>query len=91
MRDSVAAGDDACAPHEQDVEVRAFLEPVAFVNQLYPSCLPHVAGAGHAWRCLLNGRCVATVTVRGVAAEVPEVEYAREANHVHFAYLSASW
>ena len=91
-RDSVAAGDDVDAPHEREVEVRSFTDPIALINHVYPGYLPSVAGAGHSWSCELNGREIATVQGNdaSVRAEVQEVSY-EATNHVHFSYSSAQW
>ena len=90
-RDSVAAGDDGIdAPHEREVEVRSFTDPVALVDHLHPGFLPTVAGLGHSWSCRLNGRPIATIRGNGMSieAEVREVHYG-DANHVHFSYSPA--
>ncbi|MEM9998502.1 MAG: hypothetical protein AAF809_12440 [Bacteroidota bacterium] len=91
-RDSVAAGDDAFAPHERDIEVHSFVGPVALVNHVRSGYLPSVAGSGHAWSCRLNGRLIATIqgNATEIRAKVQRVEYAPE-NRLHFAYRSASW
>lgn len=91
-RDSVAAGDDVSAPHEREVEVHSFLDPVALINHLRSGYLPSVAGTGHSWSCELNGKRIATIQGNGadVRPEVREVSY-EDANHVHFSYSSAPW
>ena len=91
-RDSVAAGDDVDAPHERQVEVHSFVDPVALVNHLHSGYLPTVAGIGHSWSCKLNGHRIATIQGNGVSvqAEVREVRY-EDGNHVHFSYSSARW
>ena len=91
-RDSVAAGDDIHAPHEREVEVHSFADPVALVNHIHPGYLPSVAGFGHSWSCTLNGQRIATIqgNAAGIRAEVQEVRY-QDTNHVHFFYTPASW
>ena len=89
-RDSVAAGDDLHAPHEKIVEVYSFVEPVALINHVYPGYLPQIAGIGHSWDCVLNGRIIATITVEGVAPRVSELSYGLE-NLLHFSYRSATY
>jgi hypothetical protein len=89
-RDSVAAGDDLDPPHARDVETYSFLDPVALITSIHPGYLPGVEGVGHSWDCILNGRLIATVTVRDVLPKVDEVEY-RPENHLHFLYRSASY
>lgn len=92
-RESVAMGDDVDAPHAAEMDVRAVADPVALVQQIYPGYLPSVAGRGHSWEAVLNGRPVARITYDPATAVQPlvqEVEYA-EANRMHFRYTSAAY
>ena len=86
-------GDDVDAPHAAEVEVRAFADPVALVQQIYPGYLPSVAGRGHSWEAALNGRPIARITYDPATAVCPlvsEVEYG-EGNRMHFRYASATY
>ena len=87
-RDSVAAADDFNPPHEKIVKVHPFTDPLALINHIYPQYLPNVAGVGHRWECILNGRHIATVTVNGVTPNVSEVEYQPKSD-LHFLYQYA--
>jgi hypothetical protein len=89
-RDSVCAGDDVDAPHEKTVSVHSFVDPTALVSHLASGYLPSVKGVGHTWDCILNEKCIATVSVSGISPKVTEVRYA-EVNHLHFAYNSATY
>ena len=66
------------------------MDPVVLINEIYPAYLPRIAGIGHSWDCILNGRIIATVTVDGVSARVTGLTYDRE-NHLHFVYRPASY
>lgn len=90
-RDSVCMADDIDAPHERDVEVLTFTDPVVLVTALL-GYLPYVGGSGHSWTCALNDQPIATIEGNGgrVRAETQEVIYS-ESNHVHLSYSSAPW
>ena len=87
-RDSVCTADDGDAPHETLVDIPSFVDPGILSKHLASGYLPTVAGAGHAWECLLNGVIVGTVSTRGFEPRVREVSYSDE-NHFHFRYCSA--
>ena len=89
-RDSVCAGDDVDAPHEKFIEIPSFTDPQAFSTHLAAGYLPSVAGIGHTWDCVLNGRLVGTILTNGFRSRIHEVNYADE-NHVHFRYHSAAY
>jgi len=87
-RDSVCAGDDCDAPHEQDVEVYSFVDPEVFAKAV-AAYLPSVAGVGHSWTCVLNGVKIAEIGSSEIRALVRECPFAEE-NRVHFVYHSSS-
>ena len=89
-RDSVCAGDDCDAPHEQTVDVYSFVDPAAFAQELSSGYLPSVAGVGHSWTCVLNGVRLAEVTSSGIRALVRESPFSEE-NRAHFVYHSAQF
>ena len=89
-RDSVCAGDDCEAPHEKKIEAYSLLAPDAFAREVSSGYLPSVAGSGHSWICVLNGRKIAEVTVSDVKSLVSETPFADE-NRVHFTYKSATY
>ena len=89
-RDSVCAGDDCDAPHENIVSVHSVVNPTALVSHLASGYLPTVSGIGHTWDCLLNGQLIASVSVGGISPRVTEVMFA-EKNDVHFAYHAATY
>jgi hypothetical protein len=88
-RDSVAAGDDCDAPHEEQIEIYSFTDPVHFTQEIASGYLPSVAGIGHSWDCLLNGIKIATITPRVIVA-FGSIHF-EESNSVHFRYNSASF
>jgi hypothetical protein len=89
-RDSVCAGDDCDAPHENSCELDSIVDPVALAHVVSSGYLPSVAGIGHTWTCLLNGTRIATIGHSGIRALVSATPFAG-ANHVHFEYHSASY
>ncbi len=89
-RDSVATADDFDAPHERLVSSQSFLDPAVLASHLSSGYLPHVAGIGHTWGCLLNGELIATISVEEIKSTVSEVVYASN-NSVHFVYHSATF
>jgi hypothetical protein len=88
-RDSVCAADD-CETHNTSTETYSFIDPVALAEELSSGYLPSVAGYGHWWECVLNGRVVAKVFPSGKAEKVRELEY-EEDNAVYFKYHSAAF
>ena len=88
-RDSVCAGDD-CETHKTSTEAFSFIDPVALAEELGRSYLPSVAGYGHWWECILNGKVVAKVLSNGKAEKVQDVGYSEE-NTVYFKYHSATF
>jgi hypothetical protein len=90
-RDSVCAGDDADAPHERRVELGTLLDAVALAEQLAANYLPHVAGNGHSWDCVVNGRSIARVTpdLKATPTEFDFEPGRTEA--VHFKYNSSTF
>ena len=89
-RDSVCAGDDCDAPHEQKAEVHSFLDPEAFANASSSGYLPSVAGIGHSWTCKLNGVNIAEIGQSGVRSLVRETPFSDE-NRIHFVYHAAAF
>ena len=89
-RDSVCAGDDCHAPHERFTYFHSFTDPEAFIKQLSDKYLPNVAGIGHTWDCLLNGKCVGLVTNQGIKICAQAIDYS-ETNTVFFKYNSATY
>jgi hypothetical protein len=87
-RDSVCAGDDCAAPHEIKIDVPSFFDPVAFTGAASSGYLPSIAGAGHSWVCLLNGKMVAEIRTGTIYPLVGELAFS-ERNSVHFDYRSA--
>jgi hypothetical protein len=88
-RDSVCAGDDCDAPHQNKVEVYSFIDPEAFVKEISGSYLPTVAGVGHTWTCVLNGINIAEIKVSEIQVLVRETPFSLE-NHAHFVYHSST-
>ncbi|MFM8290320.1 MAG: hypothetical protein ACKOC4_01305 [Planctomycetia bacterium] len=89
-RDSVCAGDDWSGPHDTVVEAHSFLDPDVFARELSSGYLPSVAGFGHKWICVLNGKAIAEITTSGIRALVQDSPFAEE-NRAHFSYHSAEY
>lgn len=89
-RDSVCAGDDADAPHEETVEVRAFNDPVEFLNQFSTGYLASVAGVGHSWTAVLNGRSIGTMFVDRIEPLIEYLDF-MDKNALFFKYHSAKY
>jgi len=87
-RDSVCAGDDCDAPHEEAIEVESFVDPEALARALSTNYLPSVAGIGHSWTCVLNGQKLAVISLAGIRALIRESPFLAE-NRAHFVYHSA--
>jgi len=89
-RDSVCAGDDCEAPHEQVIELPSFLDPEALARHATSNYLPTVAGYGHLWICILNGRKIAELRNDGIHPLVRENSF-EEKNTIHWQYISAAY
>lgn len=89
-RDSVAAGDDADAPHEKTVTIHSFTDPVMLARTLSSGYLPSIAGVGHTWTCVVNDVNVAEITISEIRALVKESPFT-EKNRAHFVYHSARY
>lgn len=89
-RDSVCAGDDCDAPHQKSMEVTSFTDPEVLARELSAGYLPPVAGIGHTWDCLVNGKQIATIGCYRIDSLVREVALG-ENNEVHFRYHSATY
>ena len=89
-RDSVCAGDDIDAPHKKVITQPSFTDPVAFINHISTGYLPTVAGVGHTWDCLLNGKVVGTVSVTKTISKIRDIQY-KDENSIHFRYNSATY
>lgn len=89
-RDSVCAGDDCDAPHEKKVKVYSFVDPEAFAREISSGYLPSVAGVGHSWTCVLNGKRIAEITTSGIRGLVRESAFLGE-NRAHFLYHSSTY
>jgi len=88
-RDSVCAGDDCDAPHDKELEIPSFLDPEAFARAISTEYLPSVAGYGHSWTCVLNGRKIAVIGTSGIKSLVTETSF-EDDNKVRFIYHSAT-
>ena len=88
-RDSVCAGDDCDAPHERTIELPSFVDPSAFVRHAALGYMPTVAGFGHSWICILNGRRIAELRYDGIRPLVLETVF-DEKNTLHWEYRSAT-
>ena len=88
-RDSVCAGDDCDAPHEQTIKLHSFADPEALAREAASGYLPNVAGVGHSWICVLNDTKIAEIKTTGIQPLVRETTY-DETNRIHFVYKSAS-
>jgi hypothetical protein len=86
-RDSVCAADD-CESHNAIVETYSFMDPVTLAEELSSGYLPSVAGYGHWWECMMNGRVIAKVFPNGKAERVADVTYTED-NSVYFKYNAA--
>ena len=89
-RDSVCAGDDYEAPHEKNIEVHSFQDPVALATEVTSGYLPSIAGVGHSWICILNDIRFASISAKGIRPLVRKIEFAEE-NQIHLEYHSASY
>jgi hypothetical protein len=89
-RDSVCAGDDCDAPHENTIKVHSFTDPEALARETASGYLPNVAGVGHSWICVLNDIKIAEIKTTGIQPLVREATY-DETNRMHFVYNSASY
>ncbi|TBN04894.1 hypothetical protein EYD45_06430 [Hyunsoonleella flava] len=89
-RDSVCMADDCFAPHESYITQPSFVNPEAFIKNLYPGYLPSISGVGHTWECFLNETLIGIILVNKVVLKVSEIEYEKE-NHVYFKYNSATY
>ena len=72
-------------PHEKRIELYSYLDPAALARAAAARYLPSIAGGGHRWTCLLNGRPIAEITTTGIQSLVAEVEFDEE-NRIHFEY-----
>jgi len=90
-RDSVCAGDDCDAPHESSINVPSFADPVAFARAVSQGYLPSVAGFGHSWICLLNGKKIAEIKILNPTTPLVDELIFEEENAVHFIYNSSSY
>ncbi len=88
-RDSVAAGDDCNAPHEKNISIHSFLDPVALASHLSSGYLPGINGTSHTWDCNLNNKTIAIISVDGIDSKISEINY-KKTNHVHFVYHSST-
>ena len=89
-RESVCAGDDCDAPHHKELELPSFLDPEAFARAVSADYLPSVAGYGHSWTCMLNGRKIAVIGTSRIEKLVAETPFDDD-NKVHFVYHSATY
>jgi hypothetical protein len=89
-RDSVCAGDDCDAPHEENKEIHTFLDPSQFAKECSSGYLPLVSGIGHSWDCLLNKKKIARITFESIEPLVRYMEFGEE-NEVHFRYHSSTY
>jgi hypothetical protein len=90
-RDSVAAGDDADAPHRRTVEIDpAQKDAVSFVRHIAGGYLPSVNGIGHWWSAFLNDRLIASITVTEIEAKLARLDFEPE-NTLHFRYHPATY
>ena len=88
-RDSVSAGDDSDAPHERQIKVCSATDSAELIQTISYGYLPHVAGEGHSWICLLNGKPIAKLKNGKVHAAVPDIQFA-STNDIFFEYSSAT-
>ena len=89
-RDSVCAADDCDAPHEKEIEIYSFTDPVALAREASSGFLPTVAGLGHSWICVLNEAEIAEITTTEIRSLVRDANFS-ETNRIHFAYRSATY
>ena len=89
-RDSVCMGDDT-EPHKKMIKVTYSLDPIVFIKRVIAQYdIPTIAGVGHIWDCLLNGKLI--VSIKGNSIEfkprVTVIDY-QENNELFFQYNSA--
>lgn len=90
-RDSLAAGDDADAPHERFVLFEVSdLGTNQLVSQLTQGYLASVNGIGHSWSAFLNGELIATVDTNSVTAHTEKARFVAE-NELYFKYHPAAF
>jgi hypothetical protein len=89
-RDSVCAGDDVDAPHEERVELVAHTGPVEFLEQFSAGYVASVNGLGHSWTAYLNGTAIAVFRVNGIEPLVSALSFADD-NTIFFEYHSARY
>jgi hypothetical protein len=89
-RDSVCAGDDVDAPHERVIEIAAVSDAAALLEQVPAGYLASVAGVGHSWTAILNGKPMARISINETEPLVSNIELAAN-NTLHFEYHSATY
>lgn len=97
-RDSVAAGDDADAPHQQVERLRQDLgtpaEVQALLGEIARRYLPGVAGPATwiAWSrmplLVLSNAWPAPRTIWLIESDLPLLDWREDGLHVHFVYLA---
>src|SRR5690349_17880076 len=84
--DSVCAGDDCDAPHEETVSLPSFLNPADFFRELLVRySLSQISGDSAIWTCYLNGRKIAVLAQPWSSPKfmVSEMEFLKD-NKMHF-------
>jgi len=89
-RDSVCAGDDVDAPHERTVQVRAFTDPMEFLDQFSTGYLASVNGVGHSWTAVLNGLTIGKMFVDRIEPLVSTIDLEAD-NELFFRYHSSTY
>ena len=88
-RDSVCAGDDCDAPHEEYREINSFVDAEVLASNLSSGYLPSVSGDSHTWNFFLNDQLIAIIKTDSIVTKISKVDYA-ETNHIHFKYNSST-
>ena len=72
-RDFVCMGDDV-EDHTQTLNIAPSLDTLAMVYDIAKRYLPTVAGRGHSWDCIFNGKKIAII--QGNCRKIRSLSYA---------------
>lgn len=90
-RDSVCMGDDA-DDHTKIIKIALQSSSHNTIMKIAEKYLPHVAGNGHLWDCILNGINIAVI--KGNCLEITccaDVMAFSDASSLYFRYHSATY
>lgn len=90
-RDAVCMGDDA-EDHVISIRTVNDSDTKLFIIDIAQNYLPHIAGFGHIWDCILNGQKIAIIDGNCVKI-TPLIDTLTfcENNALHFKYHSATY